>query len=215
MWPMAPPIDISREEAARRAAEELSKGKYGQLPKWLTDFLNWLFDLLSRLARDTLFPTTPTGGISWGFVIVVALIVALVVFVIWKVGVPRLSGRRRASAEVELDSKSSAAVYADAATAAAAAGDYKTAVRELFRALVRDLETRTIIQTRPARTAFEAAGSAARELPAVRTQLFCGADLFSGVQYGDLPATRESYDSMRAIHTAVLAAADSPIKATL
>ena len=58
-----------------------------------------------------------------------------------------------------------------AADAAAAAGDWALAVLERFRAIVRGLEERTVLDERAARTAHEAALAAAARLPALAAEL--------------------------------------------
>ena len=62
------------------------------------------------------------------------------------------------------------------------------AVRDRFRALVRELEVQTILDVRPARTAWEAAYRASRALPGCTEALRAGAESFNAVVYGDRPA---------------------------
>src|SRR5699024_2289351 len=46
---MGAPIEIGRDEARRRAEEELARAKYQGMPEWLADLLQRLQDLLSGL----------------------------------------------------------------------------------------------------------------------------------------------------------------------
>ena len=76
-------------------------------------------------------------------------------------------------------------------------------------AVVRELEVRTILDVRPARTAWEAAYSAARVLPASRDWLQRGAESFNAVVYGDRPADQAAYQQMVSVDEQVVAAADT------
>ena len=75
-------------------------------------------------------------------------------------------------------------------------GDWRAAVRDRFRALVRELEVRTILDVRPARTAWEAAYAASRLLPGCRDDLRTAAEDFSAVMYGERRADETLYRRM-------------------
>lgn len=210
--PLDIPIDIDRETARQRAIEELAKAKYGGLPAWVEDGLNRIFELLTRLIEMLVRLTmgrvgTGAGGFNWAFLVVMLLIVAVVAFVIWRIGLPRWR-RRRQDAELDLDPTREAADYRQLAEAAAAAGDWRAAVRDRYRAIIRDLEVRTILQVRPARTAWEAARLAGRYLPTAQPALFTGAAIFNEVLYGDKRADADDYRQLTEVDQVVLAAAD-------
>lgn len=208
--PLDVPIDIDRAEAQRRALEELAKAKYGGVPDFVIDWLRRLLDYLEQVSRFLSgLGGAGGGGVGPGFGIAVLVLLAAIALVIWRVGVPRWTGRTRAADDLRLDATRGAADYRASAAAAAAAGDWPVAVRDRFRALVRELEVRTVLDVRPARTAWEAASAAHRVLPDVGSDLFAGADLFSGVSYGDRPAAAEDYQAMAAIDDRVTAAADA------
>lgn len=210
--PAEPPIDISREEAQRRANEELSKAKYGGIPDPLQDILNWIQEMLRSLLQLVTGQVQPGAGVSWGFIIVIVVAILVLGIIIWRVGLPRWQQRRAKDADIEIDQSVSPAEYRDLAEAAAARGDYRTAVRERFRAIVRELEFRTIITPRPSRTALEAATAASRELPTTTGPMHAAATLFSAVMYGDRAATRDDWQQILAAETAVHAAADHPVE---
>lgn len=209
--PLDVPIDIGRDEAQRRAVEELTKAKYGGTPGWLDSggrrFEHWLQYLVDLWTRYTLGRGTG-GGVNVGLILVAVVVLAVIALAIWRFGVPRL--RRAAAADdLELDPTRLAADYRTQADAAAAAGDWAAAVRDRFRGIVRELETRTILDVRPARTASEAAFTASRLLPGCAEHLRRGAELFNGVVYGDQRADAAAYATVVAADAAVLAAADA------
>ncbi|GAA3602317.1 DUF4129 domain-containing protein [Microlunatus ginsengisoli] len=204
------PILIGRDEARGRAEAELAKAKYGGTPGILTRLLDrldrlveWILSLLDRLDPGRQGST----GLSWGFGIAVVLLLAAIAVVVWRVGLPRWRKRSSAGA-VQTDPTVEAMNYRARAEAAAAAGDWREAVRDRFRALVRELETRTILDVRPARTALEAATGAGRHLPELAGALRDGADEFNAVVFGDRPADEAGYRRMAALDEAVTAAAD-------
>ena len=84
----------------------------------------------------------------------------------------------------------SAAEHRADAERAAAAGDWEEAVRQRFRALVRALEERDVLDERPGRTADEAAAEAARSMPASAAELAWAARQFDDVAYGGRHATQ-------------------------
>jgi hypothetical protein len=217
LFPFDVPVVIGRDEAQRRAVAELAKAKYGGTPEWMRDAAERVARLLERLAdtvqRVLTLGQGGGGGISWGFVLAVVLLLAAIGLVVWRVGLPRWR-RRYGGATVDLEAEKPAADYRSTAAAAAEVGDWTNAVRDRFRAVVRELEIRTILDVRPARTAWEAAFSAAKELPDCRDQLRTGAESFNAVVYGDRPADQQTYAAMVALDEQVTAAADrAPVPA--
>ena len=106
-----------------------------------------------------------------------------------------------------MDSARPAADYRALAEQHAARGDWSAAVRDRFRALVRELEAQAILEVRPARTAWEAAYRTSRVLPACQEAMQVGAESFNAVVYGDRPADSAAYQQMVAVEEQVTAAA--------
>ena len=210
--PLDIPIRIGGEEARRRAVEELAKAKYGGLPDWADELLNRLGRVLDRIVEAVLrfvFGSPGGGtGISPGFVIAVVSLLVAIGLVVWKVGLPRWR-RRSIDAAVDLDARVPAADYRHLADQHAEHGDWRAAVRDRFRALVRELEVRTILDVRPARTAWEAAYAASRLLPGCRDDLRTATEDFSAVMYGERRADETLYRRVAAIDDRVTAAADT------
>ena len=77
---------------------------------------------------------------------------------------------------------------------------------ERFRAVVRSLEERAVIDPRPGRTAWEAAQTAGERVPEVADGLERGAHLFDDVAYGKAVVGPEADAFLRALDERTLAA---------
>ena len=99
----------------------------------------------------------------------------------------------------------SAAEHRRAADQAAASSRWEEAVLERYRAIVRSLEERTILDPRPGRTADEAAADAALVLPLVAADLRAAAQTFDTVAYGGRSASSTDDRFLRELDRAVLA----------
>ncbi|MEG3616478.1 DUF4129 domain-containing protein [Isoptericola haloaureus] len=194
------PVDPDRETARRWLVEELARPEYAQDQSWLTRLLDWflgLFDGLGTVDGDPL--------VLAGVVVGVLAVVAALAW--WIAGPVRL--RRRAQARsvvVHDDDPRTAAEMRAAADAAAARQDWATAVLERFRAVVRDLEERAVLDERPGRTAQEAARDGGARVPQIADPLRAAARLFDGVCYGHRPAGPGDDDRLRALEEQAAAA---------
>jgi hypothetical protein len=201
-WPAAAtPLVPSREQARGWAARELADPAYARAqPGLLQRGVRWVLDRLAELAPDGA-PTTRAG-------LVVLLLGVLVVAaaVLLRTGRVRGPDRSVRTASLFAGSATTAAGHRALADAAAARGDWAGAVRERFRAVVRTLEERTVLDERPGRTADEAARDAARLLPQLAADLGACARLFDEVAYGSRPARADHDARLRSLDQAVLAA---------
>lgn len=187
------PVDPDRETAHRWLLEELSRPEYATEPSLLERLIQWFLGLF----EDVAVPDVP----GWQLALVVVLAAAVVVLVAWWVAGPVRRARRgeRRSAVVLEDDARTAAELRAAADAAAGRGDWSTAVLERFRAVVRSLEERVVLEEQPGRTAHEAADAAAARLPGVAADLRRAATLFDDVCYGTLPAGADDDAFLRAL----------------
>jgi hypothetical protein len=131
------------------------------------------------------------GGIA-GVIILILLVVALIVGIRLRVG--KLA--RAAGLPVFPDHRQTAADHRRAAEAAEARGDLAEAVRERFRAIVRVLEERGILDERSGRTVDEVARLAAARLPELANSMKSAARLFDDVWYGGRAATVDEYRTL-------------------
>ncbi|MHC5908721.1 DUF4129 domain-containing protein, partial [Streptomyces sp. S6] len=91
------------------------------------------------------------------------------------------------------DRARSAADHRAAAEEHAAQGHWNEAVQERMRAIVRALEERALLDTRPGRTADEAAAEAGHTLPDHADQLHTAARDFDDVTYGGRHSDERTY----------------------
>jgi hypothetical protein len=196
------PVVPDRDTAREWLSSELQGPEYAERESLLARALNWLLERLSEIPLAGPALAGPQLGIM------IAVIAAVVFLIAWLVAGPVQLGRNRAgSAEVlGADDARTAAQMRAAAETAAASGDWRTAVVERFRAVVRSLEERVIIEPQAGRTAQEAAADAGQRLPDQAAGLRSGADLFDGVEYGDRVATAQDDAALRALDAEVTAA---------
>ncbi len=184
------PVDPDAPTARQWVLQELTNPEYDSRPSLLERLIEWLnTHSLSGVGGP---------GTGWLSLVIVVAVIALVVVALLLVGPIRLRSRAKGSARLQdLDDHRKAKELRASAEAAAAVGDWSTAVVERFRAVVRGLEERTIIDERPGRTADEAAATAGKQLPDLATGLRSGAFVFDGVSYGTEQAGAHDYAKMR------------------
>jgi hypothetical protein len=196
-WWRDVPVTPDAETARRWVTHELAQPEYHTQPPAIVRLINWVLDQLSQLETGTGLNTTALA-------VATAVVVGLVVAALYVAGPVRRARAARSSGRVwDEDDTRTAAQLRDQAQAAAEADWWALAVAEWFRAVVRGLEERTIIDERPGRTAAEAATVAADHLPDLATDLVRGAHLFDEVVYGGRDATASDEARMRALELAV------------
>ncbi|MEV4149552.1 DUF4129 domain-containing protein [Amycolatopsis sp. NPDC049691] len=186
------PVDIDRDSARRAAAEELSDPRYqAAKPNAVQEFGQWLAEQLGKLLNGV--SNVVPGGI-FGVLLVLVVLIVLVVVIRLRTG--KIARTSRADRVVFGGRRQSADDYRRAAAEAAAAGRYDDAVRDRFRAVVRALEERALLDARSGRTADEAAAEAGVLLPNVAADLRQGARLFDDVHYGGREGTEAAYRTL-------------------
>ncbi|MFD9896025.1 DUF4129 domain-containing protein [Amycolatopsis sp. NPDC059027] len=183
------PVDIDRDTARLRAIEELRDPGYAAArPGLLQQAANWIGARIEEFL-ETVSQVVP-GGI-FGLLLIVVLLIVLAVVIRLRVG--KVARASRASQPVFHGARRNAADHRRASAEAAARGDFADAVRERFRAVVRDLEERAVLDVRSGRTADEAAAEAGAVLRELAGALRDGARRFDDVHYGGRPGTEDSY----------------------
>jgi hypothetical protein len=191
---LAAAVPVGRDEARQAAERELSKGVYhenepGPVVRAINAVLEWLGDLISRIGSGT-----PGGGP--GLLLLALVLVGGIALVAWQVG-PVRRGAGGGSGVVELSGVLDADEHRRRADSYADAGRYAEAVRERMRAIVRELESRGVLEPRPGRTADEVAREGAALVPAVAPDLRTAATVFDEVWFGGRAATPEADAALR------------------
>ena len=185
---MTVPVDPDAETARRWAVEELADPVYHRGPSLLDRFLEWLRSLFEGAPEAVDLDPVLTA-------VAVVVVLGLVVTAgFWFAGPVRMNRRSPESLVVLGDDTRTAAELRAAADAAAGRGDWSAAVLDRFRALVRSLEERALLDERPGRTAHEAGEEAGARLPTRTDDLRRAARLFDDVCYGHV-AVDESADA--------------------
>jgi hypothetical protein len=192
------PVTPDADTARLWLKEELLDPVYVDQPSLLMRFIEWLTNLFTDPRVLAVNPVVAS-------LVIVGVLLAVAGVAYLVAGPVRLSRRTRQASAVFEDDERSASDLRAAADAAAAAGDWGTAVVERYRAVVRSLEERVVLDPRPGRTAHEAADEAAPRLPALTGALTAGARLFDDVRYGKVVVGPEADRALRELDTAALA----------
>lgn len=179
--------------------DELAKAIYHERPSLLERLLGWLYEQLQRFL-------SAAGGLDGRpALLLIGSVIAVVVLISLLVAGPvqRSRSARRGSAEVFGDDSRSTAELLASAERHATAGRWSQAVLDRFRALLRALEDRAVLDPRPGRTADEGAREAGARLPACAVELVAAARLFDDVCYGDADPGPQDDAWLRRVSTQV------------
>lgn len=192
------PVDPSAAEAQQWAREELARAIYNQEPSLWNRFWLWLMETLTDILSGM-----PAGGSPLvPLLVVLALAVVVALVFAWHGRLQRTRRAAAASATVFEDARSAAALRADS-EAAARRGDLDAAVLDRFRAVVRSLDERALLDDRPGLTAHEASLAGASLMPGLGQPWTAAAGVFDAVRYGHVTATAANLDTMRRLDDAV------------
>jgi hypothetical protein len=192
-----PPLTPDDDTARHWLVDELSKPQYAAArPTW--------FDLLSQKIEQWFaslhLGDGRAGGGGWLALIGVLVVVAILVLVFLRFGLPRLNRRQRTTrlgGEVA-DTRTAEQLRA-AADRAGQQGDWALAVIERFRAIAASLAERTVLAVRPGTTAHEVALQAAAPFPAEAAALRDAADTFDAARYLGHAQDRAAAERLRTL----------------
>ena len=186
-----PPVDP--DEARSRLLDELSKSEYDDSP----GFLQWLLGVIEQWLVDVvdgIDGTSTTHAVL--ALVLIGVLVAVAVLVLRRTGLIRRNPSLAVAPELDADPVRSAPELRTASREAIAAGRTDDGTVLALRALVRDLEVRTLLDVSAGMTAHEAASRAARAYPDLRGRLLRGADAFDTAAYSHRAATEKQADDL-------------------
>lgn len=188
-----PPVVPGADEARRWAEDELAKSEYASGGEsWLARVLDWFSRLLDGLSDGV-------GGAfgAWGAIGIGVVVAAVIALVVWLVVGPLRRNRRRTAASDLFEDDSDAATLDDEAARAARDGDWPLATVQAYRATIRTLAERSLIDLTPGLTAHEAAVLGGAAVPSLATALAVDADVFDRIRYGHGGAGPDEYAHAR------------------
>ena len=194
MIPFEIPITLGRDEAQRQLRAELSKPEYVDVQNMANDWWQRLMDWLMGGPGNGNAPSVPVVPL-----IVAILVIAALVALVLLAGPLRRDPRAHADEDMFAGIDATADDLRDEAKRLGDAGQWRQAVIQRFRALIRSLGERGVIDESPGMTAREAAARAGERLPALRDSLGHAAEVFDGLAYGTRTGARQQYDEMAAL----------------
>ena len=178
MIPAAP--RLGPDEARERILEELAKDEYDDSPGFVAWLLGAIEDWLARMV-DGVDGSSATQTVI--AVLLALVLAAVVVLVLRRTGLLRRSPALAVDAALDAEPVLSGEELRGAARHAIDAGRTDDGTVLALRALVRDLEERTLLDVATGMTAHEAATRAALTFPDLRGRLQRGADAFDTAAY--------------------------------
>jgi hypothetical protein len=190
------PVDVDPDSAREAAVRELADPAYQAAEPSL---LEQVLDHVGRFLGNAL---STTGGAG----LVILLLVGVAVFAVVRLRVGGLTRSRRSASQVFATGRTRPAEdHRRAAELAKARGALSEAVRERFRAIVRELEGRGVLTERSGRTVDEIARTAGQRMPARAGELNAAATLFDDVVYGGRTPTEAEYHTLATLDAHVQA----------
>lgn len=203
------PVDPDAETARAWAEAELADPIYHeQGESLLARAITWVLEQLALVGQRA------SGLDLRATILIVVGVLVLVTVIALVVAGPVRRARRagRSSVEVFVGDDRSADQLRASADDFAARGLWTAAVLDRFRAILRSLEDRALLDPRPGRTAHEAAEDGGRRLPTCADDLRRAGHLFDDVCYGAAAARADDDSWLRQVDALVAAA--RPVAAT-
>lgn len=184
---------VTRDGARDEAERELRKRIYRRDDEGIVQrVIERIMEALGELIENVV-NVTP-GGLPSLVLVVLALVLVVIAL---RLGLgpanlrDALTDRRRGGRALSPED------YRAEAERRAADGDFKEAVRARFRAIIRELELRAVLDERPGRTAGEIAREGGAAVPAIGADLRTVAATFDEIWYGRRAAGADDYARVR------------------
>lgn len=186
-------LDPSTDQARQWLRDELAGGEYQDTRSLFQRFMDWLAERLADIQG-----TTGTGGVSLPPLAMALVVVLLVVGLGYLLTKVRVESRTVADRKTLLgDTVQTAEQLRREADRALSDGRFGDAVLAYTRSMARDAERRTLLPDAPSMTAHEVGGALGGAFPEHVSAIGRTIDLFDGVAYGNLAATRDDAETAR------------------
>lgn len=201
IWPGSddtPPLTPDVEEAATWAREELSKPEYRHNKSILGTIIDSIIDMLSNISVRPFSPGAPIMAILVSLILI-GLIILLTIFISgWLNPHSQIASEASADGEIFEDSRTRIQ-YLQTSSDAAHREDWYTACVEMFRAVVKQLNSRGVVTIIPGLTATEAMTQASLKFPQIAPDLQWAAASFNRIRFGKWDADEETYRRLLAL----------------
>ena len=204
-WVRDVPVDPDAAEAARWAEAELADPIYHQRQSLLERAIAWILEQI-RDSRVVLTGVDPRAAA----IVVAALVVIGGLIALLIAGPVARARAAHRSADVFGTDRRTAAELRASADDLAARGLWTEAALDRFRAMLRSLEERALLDERPGRTAHEAAYEVAGRIPSSAADLHRAGRLFDDLCYGDAVASAEDDTWLRQVDDRLAASRPTP-----
>ncbi|MGY5765946.1 DUF4129 domain-containing protein [Brachybacterium sp. DNPG3] len=184
---------LEPDEARARVLEELAKGEYAGSD----GFVAWLLSSIEDWIDGLLEGVHGSSALGTGVALLGAvLLVVVLVLVIRRSGLIRRGAVLGVDARLGADARLSGKELRDRSRAAIDDGLLDDGTVLALRALVRDLEERTLLDATTGMTAHEAAREAGAAFPDLRARLLRAADAFDMAAYSHRSVRRKQADDL-------------------
>lgn len=192
MIPLAPPL-VDPDDARSRIREELAESQYDDSE----GFVAWLLRVIEEWLISVADGIDGSSAAQAGIAVALALaLVAAAVAVLRRTGLVRRGATLSVEAALDAQPVLSAGELREAARTAITAGRLDDATVLALRALVRDLEMRTLLDVTAGMTAHEASAAASRSFPELSGRLQLGADAFDTAAYSHRSTTSKQAEDL-------------------
>ena len=173
-------VDLPPDDARGRIRRELLKPEYDDSP----GFVQWVLGAIERWLTTMLDGISGSSPAHWVVAVIVGLaLLTAAVLVLRRSGMLRRSAELSVASDLDADPVQTAAQLRRRASDAASGERWDDAVVLAMRALVRDLDERTLVDVVAGMTAHEAAAAAREYFPELSSPLQKIADDFDTAAY--------------------------------
>ncbi|HZK05404.1 MAG TPA: DUF4129 domain-containing protein [Actinomycetaceae bacterium] len=193
--PSEVPVDPTAHEARQMAEEELSRSVYNPGDSLFARIGRWIAGFFMDLFTGRLGATSPVLTV----IILAIVAIGVVLAVVFASRVRRIRNVTVSRSHQLFDDARSAAQLRGDARAAAARGDFTAAFLDTYRAIIRSLDERVLIDDRPGLTAHEAALLAVVPFPRFSGMWQWAADAFDAGCYGRRTLTESELEQIQTL----------------